>query len=570
MKRRDFIKHLPIGIAATSIPIAFPGFTGTAFGRNAMMDALLNGSQDTDRVLVLINLSGGNDGLNTCIPFYNQRYHDQRPKLKFGQAELQGFQIRPGEMAFNPMFQHTYSTNANRKSTLLDMWKDGKFAIVQNVGYTDGSRSHFRSTDIWNTGSDSNLIVSTGWVGRYLETVKPDYPFPGPNGVEPTDDPLAMAIGYTPPLTFQGSKSVMGIAVNDPSAYNAAFLYDDDDPPANNYGDELQYVRNILVQSDIYGERFKTVHFPNGQTPPNNVTYPTPASNQLATQLKKVAWCIAKGMKTRVYFVQQGGYDTHVQQTKLDDAGHGALLFQLAEAISLFQKDLEGFGVADRVIGMTYSEFGRRVNENNNEGTDHGAAAPQFFFGNAINGELYGKHPNLTPYKDDPVNGLDVYSDIRQEFDFRQLFAGVLTDWFGVDDIVRKAILNKPDFTSKTDFGFQFPVNGSTKTQSLIRPEFLASVPHTQEVDRIFVLDQNFPNPVQNQTTIPFRLSESATVRLEIFDSRGELVATPVEALLGRGEHPVTFDARRLGNGKYFYRLDVNGVVETKSMMVVK
>jgi uncharacterized protein (DUF1501 family) len=537
------------------VPIVFPGFTATAFARNPLLDSLLNAQSESDRILVLINLSGGNDGLNTCIPFGNDIYHQKRPNIGYTTAEqslLTPNLLRPGMMALNPQL-----------NKLMSLWNTGKLGVVQNVGYPEGSRSHFRSTDIWNTASDSNLIVSTGWVGRYLESLYPEYPL----GTIPAD-PLAMSMDYAPPLTFQGSKSMMGIAVPDPTSYTGAAFYTDDTPPNNNYGDELAYLRNILIQSFNYDKRFAE-KFKPGTPPTNNVAYPT--GNTLAQQLKKVAWCIAAGMTTKVYFVSQGGYDTHIQQTSKDPLqGQGRLLLQLAEAISLFQADIEAFGAADRVIGMTYSEFGRRVEENSSAGTDHGAAAPQFLFGNAINGELYGEFPDLTPYNaGNPNVGLDVYSDIRAKFDFRQLFAGVLTDWFGEDDAKRKAILNKAEFTSQNDFGFQFPVNGSAKTQSLIKPEFL-SVPQTQEVDRIFVLEQNYPNPVRSETTIAFRLSESANVRLEVFDSRGELIATPVQSNLGRGEHPVMFDARRLTNGTYFYRLDVNGMVETKSMTVVR
>lgn len=553
MKRRDFIKHLPIGVAAASIPVAFPGFTATAFGRNPLLDALLNAQAETNRVLVLINLSGGNDGLNTCIPFQDPLYDQNRPKVGYisplEKATLQNYLLRP-DMALNPQMD-----TPSNQSKVMKLWKDGKFGIVQNVGYNNGNRSHFRSTDIWNTASDSNLIVSTGWVGRYLENERPNYPA----DVLPNEDPLAMSIDFTPPLTFQGSKSMMGVAVDDPSKYNPAFLYEDNVPPANNYGDELGYVRNVLIQSDIYGDRFKNL-FPS--TPTNNVSYPT--GNRLAQQLKKVAWCISKGMKTRVYFVSQAGYDTHVQQeSKVPDAGQGLLLFQLAEAISLFQQDIEAFGVADRVIGMTYSEFGRRVHDNDSAGTDHGTAAPQFFFGNEINGELYGDHPKLA------ISDLDQYQDLKPQYDFRQLFAAVLTDWFGASANLRKAVLNKPEFSTQADFDFRFPVNGSGEMKSLITNP-AAGVTSTREEDRIFVLDQNYPNPVRSETTIVFRLSQSADVRLEVFDSRGELMATPVASRLGRGEHPIAFDARRLANGTYFYRLDVNGMVETKSMKVVR
>ncbi len=401
MKRRDFIKHLPLGVAATAVPFSLGGSKAFAIGRNGALDKLLNTQSLNDRVLVLINLGGGNDGLNTVVPFQDPLYNTTyRKAIGFSTADdrtiLQNTLLR-NDIALNPMMQFN-DTIANRSSKLHNLWKDGKLAVIQNVGYDDSNRSHFRSTDIWNTASDSQIIISTGWLGRYLEQERPDYPFDVVSG----EDPLAISVDYAASLSFQGNKSMMGIAVNDPYNYTAAANYADDQPPANHYGDELGFIRNILVQSDIYGKRIKE-KFPAGESPRNNVVYP--AGNPLAQQLKKVAWCIAKGMTTKVYFTAQYGYDTHVNQNSKDNqAGHGRLMFELAEAISLFQEDLEKFGVADRVIGMTYSEFGRRVNENGSSGTDHGTCAPQFVFGTNVNGELYGHNPDLA--------NLDMYVDL--------------------------------------------------------------------------------------------------------------------------------------------------------------
>jgi uncharacterized protein (DUF1501 family) len=555
MKRRDFIKHLPIGVAAAAVPFAIPGLSGLAFGKDSKLGKLLTPMSDNDRVLVLINLQGGNDGLNTIIPFDDPKYISNRKTIGFTTADdlskINNLKLR-GDLAFNNNFQFT--DLSGRQSNLYKMWQDGKLAVMQNVGYADPNRSHFRATDIWNSASDSGIITSTGWLGRYLEEIEPNYPF----DVKTGDDPLAMAISFTTTLVFQGSKSTMGVAIADPSSYNAASTYNDDPPPSNNYGNELGYVRNILVQSDVYGDRLKAL-FPSGTPPTNNVAYP--AANTLAQQLKKVAWCISKGMKTKVYFVQQQGFDTHVNQNSKDNqTGQGKLLFELAEAISLFQEDLEKFGVADRVVGMTYSEFGRRVNENSSSGTDHGTCAPQFIFGTQVNGELYGNHPDL-------VN-LDPYQDLVNQFDFRQVYAGVLTEWFGPSEALSKAVLNKPEFTKQDSFGFEFPINGQTKSQSLFKQS--AGVPNSNSEDRIFILKQNYPNPAISETTIAFALSEAADVKLEVFDNRGDLIATPVNSRLGRGEHPISFDARSLSSGTYYYRLDVNGAVETKSMKVVR
>jgi len=570
MKRRDFLKTLPLGIAATAIPFTVGGlFSGKAFGRSPALDALLNAQTDTNNILVIINLQGGNDGLNTVIPFNDPVYKSARRTIGYGSsgdpALLAPYTIRTGAelaLALNPPLGTDF----------LNMFKDGKLAIVQNVGYADQTRSHFRGSDIWNTASDSNIIVSTGWMGRYLETQVPsDYPltFNSP-------DPLAIAIDYSTTVIFQGAKAVMASAVVDPSKYNAAVNYADDTPQTTNAGTELAFVRSILAESDIYGKRFTDI-FGTSSNPvtgstSNKVAYPT--DNPLAAQLQKVAWCINGGLKTRVYFITMGGYDTHVNQNSRDTSqpGQGLLHQQLGQAISLFQQDIEAMGFSDNVIGMTYSEFGRRLNENGSNGTDHGAAAPMFLWGKPVNGELYGHNPNLNGNDPNDPTTLDIYGDLSRQFDFRQVYGAILTQWFGANDSLRKAILNSPDFTTIPDFkdaanGFQFPVNGSSKMQNLITNP-VDSVSSSQPAS--FTLYQNQPNPFTGITTVSFALSESGRTILEVFDSRGSLVATLLDGFAGRGQNQFVFDGRKLASGTYYVRLEVSGKTQTRQMMLVK
>lgn len=566
MKRREFIKHLPLGVAAAAVPFSIGGlFSGKAFGRSPALDALLNAQSDTDNVLVLINLQGGNDGLNTVIPFQNTLYDQNRKDIGYyspaEKAMLDPFKLR-GDLALNPPLGTDF----------YNMFHDGKLAVLQNVGYSNPNRSHFRATDIWNTASDSEIVTFTGWMGRYLETQAPaDYPLS-----LNSPDPLAIAIDYSTSLAFQGSRSVMASAVIDPSQYNAAKYYADDTPPDTNAGHELSFVRGILTQSDAYGARFTEVFdkqkHPNATK--NNVTYPS--NNPLAVQLQKVAWCINAGLKTRVYFVSLGGFDTHVNQFTKDPAqGQGLLHAYLGEAISLFQQDLDlmSGNVADRVIGMTYSEFGRRVNQNGSNGTDHGTCAPMFLFGKPINGELYGDHPDLNPTSSSHPRGLDVYGDLTQQFDFRQVYAALLTQWFGVDDYLRKSILNKPEFTTTGDFqsptdGFKFPVNGSSTKQNLIKNPATVGVSGAQSIS--FKLNQNTPNPFIGATTITFALSEGGQVLLEVFDGRGALISTVMNGYRSRGEYQAVFDGRTLPTGTYYCRLEVGGKALTRQMMLVK
>ncbi|MEO6939715.1 MAG: DUF1501 domain-containing protein [Candidatus Kapaibacterium sp.] len=541
MKRRDFVKSLPLGIAAFGVPSLFGSTRVEAFGHSAALSALTNESVPSDRILVVINLAGGNDGLNTIIPFGDSIYQNNRTHNGFitpaDRTTLQKYLIRP-DLAMNPNID---APSAYTK--LMKMWSDKKLAIVQNVGYPIPNRSHFRSTDIWNTASDSDVVLSTGWLGRYIEHDNPNYPF----GVNPGDDPLALSIGHSLGLAFQGSKSEMAVAAEDPSHYAASQWYVDDTPAANPTGDQLGFARDVLKQSDVYKDSFNKV-LPSAK---NNVIYPS--TNSLAQQLQKVVWCINAGMKTRIYFVQQPGYDTHVEQNSKDPAsGQGKLLFELSEAIALFQEDIEKFGFADRVVGMTYSEFGRRVVDNASNGTDHGTCAPQFVFGAGINGELYGTHPDLTK--------LDANGDLIWQIDFRQYYAAVLGDWFGVSTTLRKAVLNG---STAVDLGTHFSIDGSTKSQSLFSKPASVS---THGASANCILAQNYPNPFHSSTMISFQLAASNNVKLEVFDSRGALITTLIEARLGRGEHTARFDATHLASGTYYYRLQSGEEVFTRVM----
>ncbi len=548
MKRRDVLKALPLGAIAMGVPFSFGGFAGRAFGKSPLLGTLLNAQSNDGKVLVIINMQGGNDGLNTIVPYQDPLYATNRPKIGLDPTKLDAVKIGQTGLAFNPNMED------GKNAKFLKLFNDGKLAILQNVGYATPNLSHFRSTDIWNTASDSELILSTGWIGRYLEdAVDPAYP----SDVKPGDDPLAIQIAPTLSPIFQGSKLQMGIAVSDPSYYTAATNYADDPPTSTNAGAELAFVRTVLEQSDIYGAQFNAL-FPNHKTPTSNTKYP--ASNSLAVQLQRVAWCIKQGMKTKVYFVTIGGFDTHVQQnSKTAVSGQDLLLNYLSEAISLFQANLEEWGIADNVVGMTYSEFGRRVNENGSQGTDHGTCAPQFVFGTQVSGGVYGPNPSLSD--------LDANLDLKWKIDFRQMYASVLGDWFGVNQNLRKAILND-NTTSGERFDFSLPLNGSGTKQSLFR--------NPQAVDRQpvsasnFVLYQNYPNPFNPSTQIKFAVSAAAPTILEVFDGRGALINTLVNERMGRGEHEITFDASRLTSGTYFYRLQVGSEVQTKSMTLVK
>lgn len=547
MRRRDFLKAMPLGLAAAGIPVTGAPFGGLGAGPSPLLAALTNRAVETDRVLVLINLAGGNDGLNTVVPYADPLYVQNRPRTGFVSAadrdRLRATRIADG-LALNPLLDAGPSGHS-----FLDLWRDGALAIVQNVGYPIPNLSHFRSTDIWTSASDSNVILTTGWVGRYLAETHPGYPF----DVVPGDDPLALQISFALSPLFQGGRAEMGLAVEDPVSYEPGRSYEDAPPAETAYGGELGFIRGLMLQSNIYGQRFRELF---ATQPESRVNYP--AGNPLARQLQKVAWCIARGMKTRVYLVEQDGYDTHSDQRALarGGTGQGELLYRLAEAIATFQLDLERQGLADRVVGLTWSEFGRRVNDNDAHGTDHGTAAPQFLFGAPVSGGLYGAAPDLAD--------LDDNGDLRRGIDFRQLYAAVLGDWFGVSATLRQAILNRPD---DAPFGIDFPAAGCGREQSLfhrpVRDDATGGAPP-------FRLIGHAPNPVRTHATIRFELDRGGPIRLDLFGVRGERLRGLLDVCLPAGAHQADLDATGLAPGVYFYRLATADGVRSRKLLVLR
>ena len=539
MKRRDFLKTLPIGTLATAIPFHLGNAKAEALLNSRLLSALTNASVPTDRSLVVIFLEGGNDGLNTLIPFEDPQYDAYRQNTGFITAAEKAsinFKVR-GDLGFNPSF-----------NALEPLWDEGKMAIVQNIGIANPDLSHFRATDIWNSSSGVDLLLPTGWAGRYLEQMYPDYPTTLPA------DPIAISMGNLQSSLFIGSKSRMDIQVDDPRTYSASGDLVDGNFPTTAGGEELKFVKELIDVSNSYSSRFQSI-FPKFAV--NKVAYP---DNPLAKDLQKIAWCIAAGMQTRIYFTYLQGFDTHATQFSKDPTvgGHGQVLKYVGDAVFAFQRDLEALGCADRVLTMTYSEFGRRASENGTwaSGTDHGTTAPHFLFGTNVNGELYGHHPDLI-HLDKNGNQID-------EFEFRQYYASILGDWFGVDETLRTSILAPNQ--NHAPFDIKFPVNGLSKNQSLIRYAPVKSV--LQNVE--FELLQATPNPFREQTTIRFRLPQRKNVLLDIFDERGKHLATLLNTSLGAGMQEAILSARGLAAGAYYFRLQVGSDVRTGKVVCIK
>lgn len=410
MQRRKFIRNTALGSIA--LPGIFNGFGVTAHGENSPLSQLLTPGVANDHILVIVQMSGGNDGLNTVIPLDQySNYYNARTNIAIPQNQV---------LALNG----TAATGLHPSLTAYQaMYNNGDLCIVQNAGYPSPNFSHFRATDIWMTASSSNEFLTTGWMGRYLNSDFPGFPVGYPNVTMP--DPLAVQFGSSTSLMLLGPSIQMGYTISDPNAFiNNADGGEDVILPGTPPNDKLLYVREISKQSQQYYNAVKNAYNAPGNT--NLVTYPT---NSLANQLKIVARLINGGLKSKVYVVSFGGFDTHSGQTSTTDpttGSHANLLKILGDSTKAFHDDLKLMSKDGRVLGMTFSEFGRRIKSTASIGTDHGYAAPMFIFGTPAASSIIGANPVI------PVNP-SAGATIPMSIDFRDIYWSVLKRWLCQD-----------------------------------------------------------------------------------------------------------------------------------------
>lgn len=408
MKRRKFLQQTITGVI---LPSFLGGISLKALAGSPLVHSLQHAMND-DRVLVLIQLAGGNDGLNTVIPFDQySAYTAARANIALPEDKvlrLNGFDA----VALHPAM-----------TEMQQLFNDGKLGIVQAVSYPKPNFSHFRATDIWMTGADSDKVLNTGWAGRFLNDVYRGFPENYPNAAMP--DPLAIQVGSVVSSTFQGPAFTMGLAISNPSSFYNLIEGKVNVDSNTRWGEQLDYIELMSQKTDQYAGVIKAAALKVTQ---QSGKYPAAGKNPLADQLKIVARLIAGGLKTKVYMVNTGGFDTHAKQTETDTSTgtHAKLLQRVSEAIAVFMDDLQFLQVQDKVMGMTFSEFGRRIKSNASGGTDHGAAAPVFYFGNSIKAGIVGANPVIPA-------GATVNDNVPMQADFRSIYASVLNNWFGLD-----------------------------------------------------------------------------------------------------------------------------------------
>ena len=412
--RRVFLQK---GLTLLAVAPTIPTFLDqTVMALNNPLDSKL--TQQTSgkdgKILVVIQLSGGNDGLSTVIPYADDIYYQSRGVIAHPADKVLKID---GYVGLHPNL-----------TSLKSLYDSGDLAIVQGVGYPNPNRSHFRSMDIWQSAQPQVQQPGSGWLGRYFDNTCP--------GCDPH---VGVAIGETLPLAMQGEK-VLPLSFERPDSYryngrdktdyiklNQVELQPSPVSSAGRKttpGDQLDFLHRTAMDAQLSSEEI--LRLTRSHTSP--LPYPP---NEFGNGLKTIAAMIAGGLPTRVYYVALSGFDTHVNQLNR----HDALMKQLSDGLGAFWQDLKQQKNSDRVLAMTFSEFGRRVQSNASNGTDHGAAAPMFVMGSSIRQGIVSRHPSLTD--------LD-QGDLKYVVDFRSVYASVLQNW-----------LNTP---SKPILGDQYPV----------------------------------------------------------------------------------------------------------------
>ena len=535
MERRKFLKTT--ALAATA-PILFNKIPVLASSQleSSNLSTMANAALECGKILVIIQMNGGNDGLNTIFPL------DQYDKLTAARSNIL---INENEVL---KLNLNNSTGFHPATTdMQKMYNDGQMMIVQGVSYPNPSLSHFRSTDIWFTASDADKTLQTGWLGRALDKKFPNFPIGYPNAEMP--DPLAIQIGSTLPFSLQGPGINLAYSVPKPDDLLNVINETTDPAPNSDYGKELTFLRLMKDQSNVYRTVIQNAYnVPN----PQSAIYP---DNKLADQLKIVSKLINGGLQTPIYIVNHPKtFDSHEYQVDTIDkklGKHADNLKILSQAVAAFQKDLKLIGKSEKVSGMTFSEFGRRIKSNGSLGTDHGAGAPVIFFGDSLNvgaSNVVGSaHPVSGMIGKSPLlpDNADVDDQVPMQFDFRQIYSTIMQDWLCMTEDQTTDVLG-----SKFE---KLPIF-KTKTQKIIE----------SEDNNVFVI---YPNPIKdNQVNIQFKDLIASRIEIMVSNVQGVKIFEDNFQVDGKS---LNFNIKNyLATGTYIFRLTLNGKNYFRKLLV--
>jgi len=519
--RRDFMNIAGMALLGSTLQLG--GSSVQAFAKSPM-EAALNSANVNDRILILIRLKGGNDGINTIIPTHSySSYLNRRPNIAIPENDIvdlgEGYGLHPS------------------LAGLMPFWNEGNMKIIQRVGYPNTNYSHFRASDILATASDSDEVIPTGWMGRYFEHEYPAY-------LEaPPAAPLAIQIGNNNDLAFRANETNMSIVFRDPERFyslaQSGQLYHTDNLPSCYRGEELGFLRGIANNSFRFSESIKAAY----DSSMTNATYPTIA-NGLADQLAVVARLIKGNLGTKLYMVTLDGFDTHVGQL----GGHSVALSYYTEAINTFYEDISVGDFARNTLMVTFSEFGRTIDQNGSYGTDHAAAFPIWCIGEDIvdtpANRIIGEGPT-TAMLDDTSN-----NDLPFEHDFRSLYATLLQDWLCVEpQLVDFVLRNNYDRIPDLVYACS-PEIGSNKAKALLGHET------KKEESGVYVIKYAIPN--------------TGLVKLNILNASGQVVHPLFNGIKTKGSHSINFKPANhsLDAGLYIYELMVGGQIYSKRLKI--
>ena len=413
--RREFIRRTVLTSALSWTVPTFLSNTFAALQAEAADRATQITTGKDSTILVVLQMAGGNDGINTVVPHGSDDYYKARPRIGIKADQVLKLNDQVG---LNPGL-----------TGFKDLYDRGNLSVIQGVGYPNPNRSHFRSTEIWQTASDSEKFEKYGWIGRYFD-----------NACAGSDPTVGVTVGRQMPQAFT-AKNPKGVSVDNPQNYRFINSENGADgemmeqsyrelneqsgeansggsiaaisgsAQSQKHGSVMDFLERTALDAQVSSDEIRAI---SARTD-NKAIYP---GSQLGNSLKLVAKLIGGGLPTRIFYVSQGGYDTHTNQV----GAHQRLLQDLGDSVKAFVDDMKAQGNMQRVLVMTFSEFGRRVSDNANSGTDHGAAAPMFVVGDRVKAGLLGQYPSLAP-------GDLFQGDIKYNVDFRSVYAAVLENW---------------------------------------------------------------------------------------------------------------------------------------------
>jgi uncharacterized protein (DUF1501 family) len=548
MKRREFVK-----LSSTASALGLLPFEVSAALKLA--NSTIN-CDVSSRKLVLIELRGGNDGLNTLIPYDNYGYYSSvlRPDIYIPDNNFSNQAVDISLSSNQQLMFHPALLDGQYNSGFKGLFQSGMLRILQSVGYPTANKSHFASIDLWSTGNDGNSWNNgkdSGWMGRFMEEAY--------SNLLPSNFPLGIQLGSSNTWLGFHAEHQHGLAMNiegqDSENFYTVLNGLSGQAPSNipnnsHYGAELQYIVDTDASANIYSQSIQNAFNAPGSN--NLVTYP---DTDLANQLKTVARLMRGGIETKVFMVTIGGFDTHNAQNQGSgdiNGRHAELLNKVSTAVDAFVEDVNSDSIGDDIIGITFSEFGRKAKQNGNLGTDHGEIAPMFVFGKPVQGGVSGTNVDLTE-----ATSNNNWQIKTVQHDYRQVFATLMQDFLGAEN----AVVDNAFFDQTNNESFS-----GKKIQDIIKPShYVDSTCYalSNKTTKNETFWAAYPNPVYDKLFIN-PITNNSQVKYDICNTNGILIKSgKLDMQLGYS----AIDMASLPHGLYVVTLQADGMQETKKII---